>query len=949
MNELTTRYNLDFGDTFDNLEKLGGSMAAIATIADKNRRVNPFADYNKKAADFNDVLAQQVKAIQFNQARLFSMRAELQNVQQEYAGLVRRQKEFIDAGRYKELEEKLRIVEARLAEINKKMGDSSDGVAKVKKGSSDLDSTWSKMKSTVVQAFAVDRILEVGKAIVETTAKFEKYEAVLTNALGSRSGAQDGLRMLAEYAAQTPYSVDELTSSFIKFVNRGLTPTKEQLTNIGDLAASQGKSFDQLTEAILDAQSGEFERLKEFGIRASKSGDQVTLSFKGVEKTVKATNEAITEAVLGFGKLNGVAGSTAVISETLEGAMSNFGDQVDRLEVGIGSSRLGGAFKMLVLEAGKLVGVFTDLIAKSPAESLRDQQSEINGLVGAIAMANDNEAVRLNLIQQLSAKYPEFLGQLNAESVSNDILAQRLAEVNAQYEKKIRIALGQEKITKVQDELTASIRGQSKALADLALASGKSITELERMDATQRLNLAKRLANGQQPISQAARDKNITADYFDITVDMLERYGSRQAGLQKELNGLLGEQAQRQADLTKTTVEGYQKDIAQMKEKIRLKQIDKKLGEEEIKRLEALIRREQGIAATPPATKTTTGTKKKGKTDAEKAADEEKAALLKVAEDYLQEYQALEDRYGKAKLESMQKDSAEYIKEKARQDEDEIRQARDKYERLLQLARSNKTAVVDGKRVVVPDTSLKLEDLDKEASDKFAFLLKQVRTKSADDLQRLEIDNRIKMLGLERKYNELELAEAEKKWDEMIRLEKKESEKQRLIRLKNKELDRILLGQSIDQVRGQETAQIAFYGQQRFENQLRSENPNDSYLEIERKRQEAILKSRIEFNERLIKLLKDQSESENAVLISQTQELVDGLSKQLAELKTAPIATNIWDAVIPFKNKEQADAFKDSMKLIGESIMSTTQSLIEQSNQRIQSLDNEISAKEKTG
>lgn len=949
MTEITTRYTLDMGDTFDKLDRLGSRMGDIGQVAEKSRGTNPFADYNAKASAFNQTLLQQTKTIQLNQARLNSMSAEIKSIQGEYAGLVKRQQEFVAAGRYKELEDKLRAVEKRLAEINKQMGQSSDGVTKVSKGSSDLGLVWNNIKNAAIGAFAVDRIIDVGTAIVETTAKFEKYEAVLTNALGSRSGAQEGLRMLAEYAAQTPYSVDELTGSFIKFVNRGLNPTKEQLTNIGDLAASQGKSFDQLTEAILDAQSGEFERLKEFGVRASKSGDQVTLSFKGVEKTVKATNGAITDAILSFGKLNGVAGSIASISQTLEGTLSNFGDQVDRTKVAIGNSGLSNAMKQLVTVAGDLLGVFTDLISVSPADSLRQQQAELNGLVGALVMANDNEAVRLNLIQQISQKYPEFLGQLDAESVSNDILAQRLAAVNAQYEKKIRLALGQKRITKVQDQLTASIRQQAEAFQILARESGKSIVELEKMTPGDRLKLAREVAARQPQLQgvQGGGGVMLSTDPRARLDQTLESAQQRQTALQKELNGLLGEQAQRQADLTKTTVEAYQKDIAQIKEKIRLKQIDKKLGEEEIKRLEGQIRQAQGLAPKLNDTPIGTGGKKKGKSDAEKTAEEEKAALLKVSEDYLKEYQSLEERYGKARLDALQKDSAEYIQEKAKQDEDEIKLARDKYEQLLQLARSNKTAVVDNKRVVVPDTSLKLEEMDKEAAEKFAFLLKQVRTKSNEELQRLEIDNRIKMLGLERKYNELELAEAEKKWDELIRLETDASKKQQLIRLKQKEMERISLGQAIDQLRGQETAQIAFYGQQRFEDQLRADNPNDSYLEIERKRQEAILNFRIDSGQKLIQLLEDQGKAENAVLISQTQEVVDGLRKQLGDLKLTPIATNIWDAIIPFKNKEQADAFKESMKTIGDAIMSTTQALIDQSNQRIQSLDNEISAKEK--
>jgi phage-related protein len=110
----------------------------------------------------------------------------------------------------------------------------------------------------------------------------------------------------------------------------------EEMTKLGDIASSQGKSFDQLTEAVLDAGTGEFERLKEFGIQASKSGDEVELSFKGVQQTVANTPDAIQGALLAFGELEGVQGSMAAISQTLEGRVSNLGDNFDALKLTIG-------------------------------------------------------------------------------------------------------------------------------------------------------------------------------------------------------------------------------------------------------------------------------------------------------------------------------------------------------------------------------------------------------------------------------------------------------------------------------------------------------------------------------------------------------------------------------------------------------------------------------------
>ncbi len=201
---------------------------------------------------------------------------------------------------------------------------------------------------------AAEKVLDLGRDIAESTAKFETYETVMTNALGDKSKAQKAMADIQAMAAKTPFSVDELTGSFIKFVNRGLNPSMAEMTKMADLAASQGKSFDQLTEAVLDAGGGEFERLKEFGVKASKSGDQVSLSFKGVNQTVKNTPEAINGAIMAFGGMQGVAGATAAISKTLEGQWSNLGDTAGQLEVTVGKG-LRPIFTWLLTMFGSLL------------------------------------------------------------------------------------------------------------------------------------------------------------------------------------------------------------------------------------------------------------------------------------------------------------------------------------------------------------------------------------------------------------------------------------------------------------------------------------------------------------------------------------------------------------------------------------------------------------------
>jgi TATA-box binding protein (TBP) (component of TFIID and TFIIIB) len=106
---------------------------------------------------------------------------------------------------------------------------------------------WGQFKEDFTRAFSVVSVFEAGEAIVsfgkevfDVTSKFEKYEAVLSNALGSQEAATKKMDELQNLAASTPFSIDELTESYVKYVNRGIRPSMDEMTKMGDIAASQG-------------------------------------------------------------------------------------------------------------------------------------------------------------------------------------------------------------------------------------------------------------------------------------------------------------------------------------------------------------------------------------------------------------------------------------------------------------------------------------------------------------------------------------------------------------------------------------------------------------------------------------------------------------------------------------------------------------------------------------
>lgn len=244
----------------------------------------------------------------------------------------------------------------------------------------------------------------LGKEIIGVTSDFQRFAAVLTNTLGSRSAAQIALRDIEEFAKRTPFAVEELTSSYVKLANQGFKPTTDELRKLGDLASSTGKGFDQLTEAIIDAQTGEFERLKEFGIRASKQGDQVKFTFKGVETQTKFTASAIREYILSLGDAEGVSGAMAAISATLGGQISNLGDSWTQLlkTVGDGNSgALSGAIAALTEVINKARELVKTNKQVKEALQIEGQSNILDELKNMVAITGDVDSSADKLISRL--------------------------------------------------------------------------------------------------------------------------------------------------------------------------------------------------------------------------------------------------------------------------------------------------------------------------------------------------------------------------------------------------------------------------------------------------------------------------------------------------------------------------------------------------------------------
>lgn len=182
------------------------------------------------------------------------------------------------------------------------------------------------------------------RQFVDTAAQFEKYQTILETTEGSKDAAKKSMDWVSDFATKTPFELDQVTDAFVKLRAYGLDPTNGLLTTLGDTSSAMGKDVIQAVEAIADAVTGENERLKEFGVKASSSGGTITYEYtdkEGIQQALsvdkndrKAIEVALTEI---FNEK--YAGSMDRLSKTWGGMVSNVADQWTR-------------FKNMVMEAG---------------------------------------------------------------------------------------------------------------------------------------------------------------------------------------------------------------------------------------------------------------------------------------------------------------------------------------------------------------------------------------------------------------------------------------------------------------------------------------------------------------------------------------------------------------------------------------------------------------------
>ncbi|MEG0397839.1 MAG: hypothetical protein RR656_02005 [Cetobacterium sp.] len=219
---------------------------------------------------------------------------------------------------------KVRSYAKSIAETTKR---AEEGKKKLKEwGNASID-TMDKIVKRAAQATVAVTSIVSGFAVKEgfgEAMNMEGYKMQLETATKSTEKAGELMSNAIKFANSTPFETGEVVESTAKMEAYGIS-SKRWLKDVADMAGATNKSIDQATEAMADGVMGEFERLKEFGIKkeqlieasALKYGKNIVFNKRGQIK-----DEAKLQDILQAEMEKKFAGGAEKQAKTMKGLWS---------------------------------------------------------------------------------------------------------------------------------------------------------------------------------------------------------------------------------------------------------------------------------------------------------------------------------------------------------------------------------------------------------------------------------------------------------------------------------------------------------------------------------------------------------------------------------------------------------------------------------------------------
>lgn len=255
-----------------------------------------------------------------------------------------------------------------ITNIARLVDDMSTAQRTVKHSMGNIETSIEKAKQVILSLGAGVSVGMLISKFKEVSVETEMLKGNLVTMTGSSKNAEMAFQALTDIASRTPFTLDQSVNAFVKLRALGLEPSERAIMSYSNTASAMGKDLEQMIEAVADASTMEFERLREFGIKARQEGDSVSFTFQGMTTTVGKSAEEIQNYLLRIGETK-FGDAVANQMERLPGKLSNLQDDVDALFRAIGDAGginiFGSAINTASGFVSSMTGNIDDLVSSS--------------------------------------------------------------------------------------------------------------------------------------------------------------------------------------------------------------------------------------------------------------------------------------------------------------------------------------------------------------------------------------------------------------------------------------------------------------------------------------------------------------------------------------------------------------------------------------------------------
>jgi hypothetical protein len=204
-------------------------------------------------------------------------------------------------------------IESATTGLQKKLEESQAPIKKMQSSMSDLG-------KIIGGAFAVHEVYAFGKESIGVFNDLTANAELLKTTFGAVKTPQV-LKELEIFADKMGASIPKVQDTYVSLVNRGFIPTMDNMRQLSDFAVKSKKPIDQYMEAVLDAETLQFERLLEFGVKAKVEGNHIKMTYNNMTKTIGNNANSIRGYLLGLGNNEGIKGISEKLGAGLAGNM----------------------------------------------------------------------------------------------------------------------------------------------------------------------------------------------------------------------------------------------------------------------------------------------------------------------------------------------------------------------------------------------------------------------------------------------------------------------------------------------------------------------------------------------------------------------------------------------------------------------------------------------------